>query len=395
MYKDLHPCRHRARRRVIASATIRAVRILVDYRPALRERTGVGESIHQLARALIATAPSDEELVLFSSSWKDRLRRDAVPGATTIDRRIPVRVLNRLWHRLEWPPIELLGSGPLDVCQSPHPLLLPTRTAAQVVMVHDLDFLDHPERTRAEIRRDYPALAGAHVRRADRVIVVSESTAAEVERRLGVPRAQMTVCRPGTPEWPRREREPDAGGYILFLGTLEPRKNVGLLLDAYERLIARWPAAPKLVLAGRAGPDAESLVARAGAPPLAGRVELPGYVLPDRRLEMYVGALVFVLPSHTEGFGLPAVEAMMAGVPVIAANRGALNESVGAAGWLVEPEASTLADALHAVLTDAVRRRRMSDDGRRHAEQFTWANTAKSTRDAWRAAIDHRRARRG
>ena len=111
---------------------------------------------------------------------------------------------------------------------------------------------------------------------------------------------------------------------------------------------------------------------------------------------MYDGALVFVLPSHTEGFGLPAVEAMMAGVPVIAANRGALAESVGAAGWLVDPDdRSALAHALHTVLTDRARRLRMSDDGRRHAEQFTWASTAHHTREAWHLAVEHRRERHG
>ncbi|MCC7007459.1 MAG: glycosyltransferase family 4 protein [Acidobacteria bacterium] len=370
------------------------MRILVDYRPALRERTGVGEYIHQVATALVATAPAGEELVLFSSSWKDRVPPDALPGARIIDRRVPVRVLNTLWHRAEWPPVEWLGASAIDVCQSAHPLLMPAKRAAQAVMVHDLDFLDHPERTRAEIRRDYPALARRHAHRADRVVVVSEHTAGEVERRLGVPRSHITVCQPGTPGWRRRDREPAEGGYILFLGTLEPRKNVRVLLDAYERLLARWPAAPPLVLAGRARPDAAPLVARATAGPLAGHVELPGYVQPDRRLALYAGALVFVLPSHTEGFGLPAAEAMMAGVPVIAADRGALRESVGSAGWLVDPDdPDALAHALHTVLTDASRRRVMSDDGRRHAEQFTWERTARHLREAWQLALEHRRRR--
>jgi len=370
------------------------VRILVDYRPALRERTGVGEYIHQLASALVATATSGEELVLFSSSWKDRLASDTIPGATALDCRVPVRVLNLLWHRLEWPPVEWLGGGLLDVCQSAHPLLLPTRRAAKVVMVHDLDFLDHPERTRAEIRRDYPALARRHTQRADQVIVVSQHTAMEVERRLGIAPSHISVCRPGTPGWPRRLAEPARGGYILFLGTLEPRKNVGVLLDAYERLVAGWSDAPRLVLAGRVSSEASTIIERISRPPLAGLVDVPGYVQPERRLELYAGALVFVLPSHTEGFGLPAVEAMMVGVPVIAAGRGALTESVGPAGWLFDPDdTGALADALRVVLTDHDRRQRMSDEGRRHAEQFSWTHTAAATRHAWHLAVEHRARR--
>jgi glycosyltransferase involved in cell wall biosynthesis len=371
------------------------VRILVDYRPALRERTGVGEYVHQAATALVATAPSDESLVLFSASWKDRLRPDAVPGASVVDRRIPVRVLNRLWHRLEWPPVERF-SGAIDVAQSAHPLLIPSRDAARLVTVHDLDFLDHPERTQAEIRRDYPALAPGHVRRADRVVVVSEHTAGEVERRLDVPRTRLSVCPPGVPPWPMRQHEPATGGCVLFLGTLEPRKNVGILLDAYERLLIKRPDAPALVLAGRVTPEAEVIVGRTRRAPLAGHVDVLGYVDPERRLDVYRRALVFVLPSHTEGFGMPAAEAMMTGVPVIAANRGALQQTVGAAGRLIDPgDAEGLSRALDEVLADRTLRDRMREAGRRHAEQFTWARTAKSLREAWSLAFEERTRRRG
>src|SRR5207245_10794964 len=100
---------------------------------------------------------------------------------------VPVRLLNFAWHRLGWPPIERFA-GPVDVAHSLHPLLMPARHAARIVTVHDLDFLDHPERTRAEIRRDYASLAPAHAGEAGAVIAVSEFTRRDVERRLGVPR---------------------------------------------------------------------------------------------------------------------------------------------------------------------------------------------------------------
>ena len=371
------------------------MRILVDYRPALRERTGVGEYVHQVATALVATAPAGEALVLFSASWKDRLAPDVVPGASVVDRAIPVRVLNRLWHRLEWPPVEYFTRA-VDVAQSFHPLLLPSHHAARLVTVHDLDFLDHPERTHGEIQRDYPALAPSHVRRADHVVVVSEHTAGEVERRLGVQRNRMSICPPGVPPWPFREHEPTSGGCVLFLGTLEPRKNVGTLVDAYEHLLSRRPNAPPLVLAGRVTPEAEPIIRRTQIAPLAGRVEVLGYLAPERRLELYQRALVFVLPSHTEGFGMPAAEAMMTGVPVIAANRGALTQTVGPAGRLIDqnnPEA--FSQALEDVLGDQALRDRMRAAGRRHAEQFTWTVTATRMRQAWALAREQRMRRRG
>jgi glycosyltransferase involved in cell wall biosynthesis len=370
------------------------VRILLDYRPALRERTGVGEYVHELARALVATAPPGELLTLFSSSWKDRLRPDTLPGVSVVDRRVPVGLLNAAWHWLEWPSVETLAGNACDVAHSMHPLLMPSRKAAQVSTIHDLDFLDHPERTRGEIRRDYPVLAGRHARRADQIVVNSEHTARDVERRFGVPRARITVCHPGGPAWSPREREP-ASGCILFLGTLEPRKNLGVLLDAYERLIARSATMPPLVLAGRIPAEADALVARARRPPFSGHVELPGYVPAEHREDLYRNAIVFVLPSHTEGFGMPAVEAMVSGVPVIAADRGALPEAVGTAGRLFDSDdAGALAEALDEILRDAALRTRMRDAGWRQARKFTWTTTAAHVREAWALAVEHRKARR-
>ena len=217
-----------------------SVRVLIDYRPALRQRSGVGEYTHQLVKALLTAFPMDAprralELTLFSSSWKDRLEpsQPDLAGAAVVDRRVPVRVLNLAWHRLGWPPAEALTGRAFDVTHSLHPLLLPSRAAAEVITIHDLNFLTHPERTQAEIRRDYPALARDHARRADGIVVPSRFTAGEVEARLGVPPDHISVCSPGAPDWTPRGGPPPDGGYVLFFGTLEPRKNVGALLDAY------------------------------------------------------------------------------------------------------------------------------------------------------------------
>ncbi len=367
------------------------VRILLDYRPALRRRTGVGAYIHETARALVETAPPGEALVLFTSSWRDRATPGVVPGATVVDRPVPVRALNFAWHRLEWPPVERLAGGGLDVVHAAHPLLIPSRHAARLVTIHDLDFLDHPERTHAEIRRDYAPLAGAHARRADHVVAVSQHTADAVQARLGVPADRITICRPGAPDWPARTVEPGPGAWLLFIGSLEPRKNLDVLIDAYARLVARDAATPRLVLAGRHTSAAASVIQRATTPPLAGRVDLPGYVDEPTKRSLFEGALALVLPSHEEGFGMPVVEAMTVGVPVVAADRGALPEVVGSAGRLVDaddPEA--WAAAMAAVASDAGLRRAMAEAGRRQAAQFTWKATATAMRGAWQRAIAHR-----
>lgn len=373
------------------------MRILIDYRPALTTRSGVGEYAHELARALAADQASPggqagDDITLFSSSWKDRVETAGLTGLAVIDRRVPVRVLNFAWHRLEWPTIESLTGRAFDVVHSLHPLLMPAKRAAQVVTVHDLDFLSHPERTRAEIRRDYPALAAGHVRRADHVLVNSRFTAAEVERTFGVPAERLTVCSPGAPPW--TPRPPDVkGDYVLFLGTLEPRKNVGTLLDAYATLIGRRPDLPELVLAGQTTRVAEPWLARLSQAPLAGRVRAIGYVAPGDRRALFEKAALLVMPSFHEGFGIPALEAMTVGVPVVAAARGALPEVLGDAGLLVQPSVEALADAMERVLTSPEHARSMAQRGIERARVFSWRSAAAAARDAYAQAINRRRAR--
>jgi glycosyltransferase involved in cell wall biosynthesis len=359
----------------------RALRILLDYRPALRERTGVGEYVHEIAAALARRLSPADQLALFSSSWKDRLGPGA-PAGQRVDARVPVRLLNAAWHRLEWPPVERFA-GRVDIAHSFHPLLMPARRAARIVTVHDLDFLDHPERTRREIRRDYPALAADHARRADVVVAVSGFTAAEVERRLGVPGGKIVVCSPGAPAWrPRAAAAPR--GPILFMGTLEPRKNVGTLLLAYERLLEVFPAAPELWLAGAATDAAGEWLGAIEGPSFRGKVKHLGYIQSDRRYDLYSQASMLVLPSHLEGFGIPVLEAMTVGVPVIVSNRGALPEVAGGAGQVVDAaDAEGFAAAMRRYLTDPAAASEAIARGLSRARTYSWDASASTLVDLY------------
>ena len=377
------------------------MRVLIDYRPALRAPTGVGEFVHQLAAALAAPddleagdpAADPVEVTLFSSSWKDRLGRPgAVPlpsGVAAVDRRVPVRLLNLAWHRAEWPPIEALTGQRFDVVHSPHPLLLPSRTAAQVVTIHDLDFLDHPERVRGEIRRDYPALVRQHARRASQVVVPSRYTAGQVARQLDIPPDAISLCWNGAPAWTPRAAPP-RHGHLLFVGTLAPRKNVDRLLTAYALLLRQRADLPELVIAGGAGDDrgdAECLRAMQ-EPPLAGHVRRTGYVTKAVLKELYTNACALVLPSLDEGFGLPALEAMTLGVPVVAANRGALPEVVGDAGLLVDPtDTDGLASTIARLLDDPDLAATCASRGIARARSFSWQASARALRAAYARAI--------
>jgi glycosyltransferase involved in cell wall biosynthesis len=373
-----------------------SVRILLDYRPALRDRTGVGEFVHELGRALARTGTDD--ISILSASWKDRPAANlaAELGAVRIiDRRLPVRALTWSWNRLGVPPVEWLA-GATDVVHSQTPLLIPSTHAARVVTIHDLDFLLHPERAEAEMRRDFPALVRQHVRRADHVVVSSHYALGEVTARLALPHRKVTVCSPGAPVWAddiARARQSTLGTLILFVGTLEPRKNLGGLLTAYARLRERRPDAPPLVLAGRARDAVARELERLQAPPLAGHVTALGYVSADEKRRLYREACMLVLPSFEEGFGLPVLEAMACGVPVVISNRGSLPEVAGNAASPIDPaDADALAGEMERLLApDAARE--ATTRGRARAAAYSWDRCAVAARTAYQAALDDRRRR--
>lgn len=372
------------------------MRILVDYRPALRERTGVGEYVHELAKALSGSQAGTfgDQVTLFTSSWKDRLAPAAIsempPSVRIVDVKVPVRALVWSWNRLEWPPVEWLA-GTHDVVHSQSPLLIPAGGAAQVVTVHDLDFLRHPEQMTAEIRRDYPALARSHASRAHAVIVSSRYAADEVTRELQLDPSRVHVCPSGRPSWAeevRARRSSSRPHHILFLGTLSVRKNVGTLLEAYARLLSMHSGTtPPLVLAGHRTAASARWEARCEQAPLRGHVDITGYVDTPKRIELYEKAVMLVLPSYEEGFGLPVLEAMACGVPVIVSSRGSLPEVAGAAATPIDPDdAEAFANEMLAVLTGDNASR--IERGLEQAARFDWAGCAAAARKAYQSAIE-------
>lgn len=369
------------------------VRILIDYRPALRHRTGAGLWIAGLVEALARQdAATRPDLTVFSSSWKDRLTTALPTGVHAVDRRVPVRCLNWLWHRHQWPPVEALARGPFDVVHSPTPLLIPTRGAAQMVTIHDLDFLEHPERSVREIRRDYDRLAREHARQADVVVVSSHYTAGCVQSTFNLCSERVVVCPCGSRGWPKRPAA-TTPEHLLFVGTVSARKNVVRLLEAYAGVRRANPDAPPLVLVGHVPPDEAALLSPLDRAPLAGHVRHEGYVDDERLRTLYERAVGLILPSLDEGFGIPALEAMEMGVPVLAARRGALPEVVGDAGLLVDPlDVGALAAAIGRLVTDDELCRRLSAAGPVQARRFSWRASADRLRAAYEMAVERRRA---
>ena len=276
----------------------------------------------------------------------------------------------------------------LDLLHSPD--FIPPRYGARryVITVHDLNFLHYPQFLTPESRRYYNDQIEAAVRQADHILADSEATKTDLIQMLGVPAAKITVHMLGVDESFRplspaelitaNENLELPDGYILFLGTFEPRKNIIGLLEAYHQLIQTFPEAPPIVLAGRRGWLFEETMARIETMQLQKRIiwreNVPQALLPA----LYNKASVLVSPSFYEGFGFPALEAMAGGTIPIVSNRSSLPEVVGPVGHQVDPDDPvTLAQALHHALTDISWRDTMRTAGLQRAATFTWENTAK------------------
>ncbi len=271
------------------------------------------------------------------------------------------------------------------------PLACPVPT---VVTVHDLAFIRFPQTFRAYNRTYLDVATRTSVRRARYILAVSEHTRREVAGLLGVPLERIIV----TPNAARAHfRPPDPARlvqfiqqqqlpaqFILYVGTLEPRKNLTTLLQAY-RQIARDTDAP-LFIGGGKGWLYQPVFEQLEALGLRERVHFIGYIDEDALPLWYAAATVFVFPSLYEGFGMPPLEAMACGTPVIASNSTSIPEVVGDAGLLIPPtDASALAAALLRVLHDADLRHSMRERGLVQARRFAWHTTAERTLQVYTA----------
>lgn len=357
------------------------MRLGLDLRLTYYTRGGIARYARRLAQGLPALAPQHTHLHFY--------RRGHAETLTTAARR--VECWTPAHHRWETAAlsVELLPHR-LDLFHSPD--FIPPRFGARrfVITVHDLAFLRYPQFLTNESRRYYNDQIANAVRRAHAISADSRATQADLINLLDAPPEKITVIPLGLDAQfhPRPAAEVAATlarfnlprGYVLFVGTFEPRKNVPALLRAYAQLLAQWPDAPPLVLIGNTGWLFEATMR------LAHELKLDSHLrrlenVPDADLPaLYTGAGVCVLPSYQEGFGFPVLEAMGCGTPVIYANVSSLPEVAGQAGLPIDPDdVAALAEAIHRALTDSDLRADLIQRGLARAKTFTWDGTARAT----------------
>jgi glycosyltransferase involved in cell wall biosynthesis len=310
-----------------------------------------------------------------------------------------VNTLTPSHHRLErWSLAAELARWQFDLLHSPD-VIPPQRIARRhVITVHDLHFLHYPQFMTADSRRYYNDQIARAVRQADHILVDSEATRRDLGDLLNVPANKITVHMLGVDEAFRSLPDAEAArqrarfglpeSYLLFVGTLEPRKNITGLLDAYRLLRGDLPDVPPLVLAGARGWLYEDIFDRIEALDLRDRVRWLEDITFADLPALYNGALALLMVSHYEGFGLPALEAMACGTPVVVANRSSLPEVVGDAGLLVDPDdPAAIAAAVQRLLEDGDLHRTLSADGLARAKTFTWRSTAEIVLQVYRSLL--------
>ncbi|MFQ5401060.1 MAG: glycosyltransferase family 4 protein [Anaerolineae bacterium] len=282
--------------------------------------------------------------------------------------------------------------GGLDVLHSPD-FIPPVRGARRrIVTIHDLNFLYFPELLTAESRRYYADQIRRAVREADHMIADSEATRRDLVEELGVPSERITaIPLAANPQYAQPPSDAAVTqvcaqfnlprGFILFVGTLEPRKNLPALIRAYHAMRHETGIDAPLVLVGSKGWMYEDVFATAEALGLRGAVYHLDGINNEQLAALYSAAAVLVLPSFYEGFGLPVLEAMHCGCPVVASDRGSLPEVVGKAGVLLGPEddVSAWASALARVINDGRFREDLVKRGFEQVKKFSWQKTAAAT----------------
>lgn len=351
---------------------------------------GVGRYSYCLLRALLAQ-PCDDSFTIVLP------RGMALPSAVAEARcrwravRLPVgeRAAELLWHRLRLPiPVDLIAGGPA-VFHSPNFLLPPLQRARGVVTVHDLSFLRVPQFAYPGLVRYLSKVVPRSVNRADVVLADSQCTADDVVELLEVPQDRVRVVYPGVgpeygPQPERGERQALHTGYgldrrfVLCVGTIEPRKNYPNAIEGFRRFVQRTGFEGYLAVAGATGWMADdSLEAARKVGPA---VRLLGRV-PEKHLPaLYRQAAALLYPSHYEGFGLPPLEAMACGTPVVVAANSSLREVGGDAAVYCSTDAGSIAGALAEVLSDDGRAEERRQRGLEQARRFTWERAAEAVR---------------
>ena len=366
------------------------MRIAIDYTAAMRQGAGIGAYVRNLIAALLTQDASDSYTLLTSGKPTGEYQFPVASNVRGRSMVIPDRYLNILWYRWHMPIPATLFSGATDIYHGPDFVLPPLpKKVRKVVTIHDLAFLEHPEYAvpslAAYLRKVVPEAVAA----ADVVATVSSEVSRTLVEHFQTPREKLTVIPNGVAPYFHRITDPLLLNatrhkfelkhpFVLGVGTLEPRKNHAGLIKAFYQAQKQKRGPAMLALAGGPGwlyEETRNLVAELK---LERKVRFLGRVSDFELVTLYSMADVFAFPSFFEGFGIPPLEAMACGAPVITSNTSSLPEAVGDAALLIDPnDVQALAQAILDLLQNEQMRIVLIQKGYLQAQKYTWEQSAR------------------
>jgi glycosyltransferase involved in cell wall biosynthesis len=376
-------------------------RIAIDYTPAIRQQAGIGRIIRGQVGALLAHNHSDDiRLFVVGPVTPAEAHSAPRPLHTTP---ISERNMVRLWHRLSLPlpRVEMFTGGPLDLFHATDFVLAPTRAKRTVLTVHDLAFHFFPDAAMPSLHHYLNVVVPRSVHRANFIVADSTHTALDLQRVWGVSPARIAVVQGATDHeryYPitdqgqlnrvRARYGVGGGPYILALSRIEPRKNFARLIEAFHAAHHAAKLPHRLIIGGRKGWLYDEIFAKVQTLGLEEIVHFCGFVDESDLPALYSGADFFAYPSLYEGFGLPIIEALACGTPVLTADNSCLPEAAGPGALYVNAmDGESLAQAIMQLATDASLRQTLARAGRAHALQFTWARSAGQLQQAYATAL--------
>jgi glycosyltransferase involved in cell wall biosynthesis len=382
------------------------MKVVFEATPILPKPSGVGLLVLNLLVALesLQTVENFELVgISYHPSFKNWLRGNlSMPEpvaqcSKTCMLPLPVRLLNVMALIPNNPVLERLERrfGAPDIYHGTNFAVYPCRHSLRVMNIYDLSFMRHPDYV-TSIVRTYAQRVRQCLEWTDLVITISESSKQDIVEYLNVSPERVWVTPlasryGGGTLMPEKLPRPKVLGdrpYILFVSTLEPRKNIVTLIRAFDLFKASGSMDHQLILIGKQGWNFSPILRAIEASPWRDQIHHLGYLSDADVAASYAHADVFAYPSYYEGFGLPVLEAMTLGCPVVTSNTSSLPEVAGEAALLIDPNsAEDLAAALEQVICDRTLRQSLIDKGYRQAAQFSWTRTAKSTLDAYRSIL--------
>lgn len=369
-----------------------------------RHQSGIGYYTENIIRSLIELDPNDDFSIvgnLFASNSPKKL--NISPNAHNYDykliRYLPGKVWNQLIKRRMLPPVNVLFRDTPDVMVNFDFVRLPVSSKVKsLTVIHDLAFLHYPEfvqsRNLARLKKFVPLA----IEKSDRIVAVSESTKQDIVKSYKVDPQKIDVVSNAVNhkvffpqklklETQKKYRLPN--NYILFIGNIEPRKNIHGIIEAFGKLPVKLQETHPLVLVGGKGWNDEAIKSALNKSGAKQHITMVGYVDDQDLAQVYAGAQIFVFPSFYEGFGLPVLEAMACGTPTITSRVSSLPEVGGDAVLYVDPkQSSTIVDAVKKLLLDTTLQGQLVKKGITHSKKFSWEQSAGQMLHAIRKAVE-------